>query len=278
MISYKVILATFMVLAISNSIVESCHSDSGTSSASSCSAGTFGLDCSDSCPCNSSLLITCIEKKCECNLKSQGGFGHTCNENCPCQKNAGLLCVSGTCKCNATTALWDNGECLNIETDAANCDALIAVSGGRKKRDLAVDESPFKTDASEKGWKCIASTKTLYGPSYSEESSTGKYVFEDVPATGYESYSNCSALGGERVQPSAGDDLETLLVNYDTTVIYIGVVKDNKDNLFYYDNSTLSNLELDNSDNGNCVTMAAGDPVVYTSADCADLNMYICQF
>jgi len=274
---FKIGLAILMVFAISNSIVESCNSDTGTASGS-CSAGTKGLDCSDNCPCNKTGLLTCIENKCFCNLNSQGGFGSSCNDDCPCQKSLGLLCDSGTCKCNSTAALWDTDKCYNIESDEANCDALIVETVPARKKRALVGTQPFKTDASEKGWKCVASTKTLYGPSYSELTSKGKYIYQDVAALPSAASGNCSSLKAERAQPSAGDALETLLKAYSNVLVLIGVSKDNRDGKFYYDNKTASALTLDDDTIGGCVTLASdGEAVTYTSADCATEYMYICQ-
>jgi len=69
------------------------------------------------------------------------------------------------------------------------------------------------------------------------------------------------------------------LLNYDAVAAWVGIYKDNKDGKFYYDNSTLTDLTVDDTAVAGCVTINTdGAAITYLSADCATAGNYICQF
>jgi len=118
----KILLYTFALCLVLNSVVDSCQSNSA---ASSYCVGAFSDSCNDQCRCNATSLLTCIDFKCGCNLASLGDLESTCNDICQCKTNTGLSCLNSRCSCNTTTQVWDTIKCYNTESTTTNCDKLI---------------------------------------------------------------------------------------------------------------------------------------------------------
>jgi len=286
------LLSSLLLVFLLGYGVESCNSNSGSSSFSNC-AGASNDSCNDQCRCNATSFLTCIDFKCQCNLNALGGFNSNCSDSCPCKPLSGLECDKNNkkCTCDPKVAVWDTDKCVTFATLAATCDYLFSTV--TPPTALPSGTSLFGT--TDKSWKCTQDGY-IYAPSYNGTTKKGlKFYIKSTPELGTSSLSTCKNLVATRIQPATTDLIYTEVLKrytFSTVSIWIGAFLDPRYNEYYWDNGTqidpiIATLStIGGTSTAQCVvlsistTSTSTPPKVFDSKACSgsELSKTLCTF
>lgn len=273
----KILLYTFALCLVLNSVVDSCQSNSA---ASSYCVGAFSDSCNDQCRCNATSLLTCIDFKCGCNLASLGDLESTCNDICQCKTNTGLSCFNSRCSCNTTTQVWDTIKCYNTESTTTNCDKLIQATPN-----FVSGSSSAFTATTKAGWRCSTITGAIYSPSYNQSTKLGKYIVVLTAQSSSQATSDCKSRGASRIMPKDSDEIVTLLKKYQSLSFMIGAFIDPRDGAAYLDggeklSSSYYTASGTPGSTGYCLklTTSSAGAVTIVEHACNTALSYICQY